>query len=93
MHIPKRQLINQEHSHQNLEWGSEIYFYKASYRVKKQQQFFTVIGHSIRIFINDRESVSGYLISTLGNSLCFAYDFQKHKEEITQVKLVLHELY
>ena len=76
-----------------MEWGSEVYFYKASYRVRNQQLFFTAIGHNIRIFKSDRESVSAYPISILGNSLSFAYDFQKHKEEIIQVKLVLHELY
>ena len=48
-----------------------------------------MLGYNIRIFLNDRELVSGYLISTLGNSLSFAYDFQRHKQEMTQVKLVL----
>ena len=34
--------------------------------------------------------VSDYLLSTLGNSLSFASDFQRHKQEMTQIKLALH---
>lgn len=49
--------------------------------------FFTVIGYNIRIFVNDRELVSGYLISTLINS--FACGFQGLKQEMSQLKLVL----
>lgn len=30
--------------------------------------FFTVVGHNIRIFLNDRELVNDYLISILENS-------------------------
>ena len=48
--------------------------------------FFTVIDYNVRIFLNDREFVSNYLISTLGNSSSFAYDFQRCKQEMTQVK-------
>ena len=48
-----------------------------------------MLGYNIRIFLNDRELVSGYLISTSGNGLSFAYDFQRHKQEMTQVKLAL----
>lgn len=44
-------------------------------------------GYNIRIFLNDKELVSSYLVLTLGNS--FAYDFQRLKQEITQVKLAL----
>lgn len=44
--------------------------------------FFTVIGYNSRIF-------GGYLILTLGNSSSFAYAFQRHNQEMTQVKLVL----
>ena len=39
--------------------------------------------------LNDRETISGYLISTMGNRLSFAYDFQRHKKEVTKSKLVL----
>jgi len=46
-------------------------------------------GYSIRIFLNNRELVNGYLITTLRNSLSFAYDFPRCKEEMTQVMLVL----
>ena len=48
-----------------------------------------MIGYNIRIFLNDRELVNGCLISILGDSLSFAYDFQRPKQEMTQVKLVL----
>ena len=51
--------------------------------------FFMVNGYNIRIFLNGKELVSGPLISTLGDSLDFAYDFQRHKQEMTQVKLGL----
>ena len=50
---------------------------------------FTVISYDIRIFLNDREVVSGYCMSILGNSWSFAYDFQRHKQETTQVKFIL----
>jgi len=43
----------------------------------------------IQIFLNDRELVNGCLISILGSSLNFAYDFQRHKQEMTQDRLVL----
>ena len=55
----------------------------------RQCLFFTVIGYNIRIFLNERKLVSGYFIAILGNSLSFAYDFQRHKQEVTQVKLAL----
>ena len=47
-----------------------------------------MIGYNIRIFLSDKELVSGYLISTLANSLSFAYGFQRHKQEMTQVQLI-----
>ena len=53
--------------------------------------FFTVFGYNI-IFLNDRELISGYLISTLRNNLSFACHFQKHKQEMTQVELVLQNM-
>lgn len=31
--------------------------------------------------------VGGYLLSISGNDLSFNYDFQRHKEEVTQVML------
>lgn len=34
--------------------------------------FFTVISYAIRVFLNDRELVSGYLTSALGSSSSFA---------------------
>ena len=40
----------------------------------------------MRLLLNDRELVSCYL--NLGG-LSFACDFQRHKQELTQVKLVL----
>lgn len=40
-------------------------------------------------FLNNRELVSGDLISTLKNGWGFAYHFQRHKQEMTQVNLVL----
>lgn len=49
----------------------------------------SVIESNVRIFLNDKELLSGYLISTLGNLSSFAYDFQGHKQEVTQIKLVL----
>ena len=49
----------------------------------------TVIGYNITVSLNDRELVSGYVLSALGNSLSFAYDFHRHKQEMTHVKLTL----
>ena len=46
--------------------------------------FFTVIGYNIRLFLNDRELVSGYLIKILAKSLSSAHDFQRHKQEVTK---------
>ena len=43
--------------------------------VGTQCLFFTVVGYNIRIFLNERELVSGYLIPILGNYLSFVYDF------------------
>lgn len=45
--------------------------------------FFIVIGYNIRICLNDRE----LLVTSWGDNLSFAYDFQRHKQEETQVKL------
>lgn len=83
--------VNHEHSNQNMDWGSEVYCYKAAYIVARQ---WLIILHSdwlyIRIFFNDKELVNGYFMSTSGNSLSLAYDFQRHiKQEMTQIKLVL----
>ena len=44
---------------------------------------------NIGIFSDGRQLVSSYLILTVGNSLSFAYDFQRHKQEMTHVNLVL----
>ena len=54
--------------------------------------FFTVIGYNIRVFLNDRELVSGSLIPTLGNSLSFACAFQRHKQLMTQVICKMNEI-
>lgn len=44
--------------------------------------FSTVIGHRVRIFPNDRKQVSGYTSHPFwGNSLSFAKDFWRHKQE------------
>ena len=51
--------------------------------------FHTVVGYNIGIFLNNRELVSSYFLSILGKSLSFVYDFQRHKQEMTQVKLIL----
>ena len=48
-----------------------------------------MLGYDIRVLLNDRELVNGYLISTLGNDLSLAYDFQRHKQEMTQAKSIL----
>ena len=45
--------------------------------------------YNIRIFLNDKELFNGCHMSNLRNSVSFAYDFQRHKQEMTQVKLVL----
>lgn len=42
--------------------------------------FFSVIGSNITIFLNDRESASGYLISIVGKS--FASDFQRQQQKL-----------
>ena len=44
--------------------------------------FFILIDYKIRI-------LNGYFILIMGQSSNFAYDFQKHEQEMTQVKLVL----
>lgn len=58
---------------------------------KKSKDFFFFFysDKNIYIFLSDRELVSCYLISTLGNSLSCAYDFHGRKQVIIQVKLVL----
>ena len=56
---------------------------------KQWSLFFTVIGRFIRIFFSDRKLVSDYLISALVNSVSIASDLQKHKQEMTQIKLAL----
>lgn len=43
---------------------------------------------NVRIFSNNRELVSGHLISILENSPSFAYDFQRCKQEMTPVNFV-----
>lgn len=48
---------------------------------------FTVISYNFWIFLNNRKLISSHLISILGSNLSFAYDFQRHKQEVTQVKL------
>ena len=48
-----------------------------------------MIGCNIRILLNDRELISGYLIPILEKSSSFADDFQWHKQEMTRVMLVL----
>ena len=48
---------------------------------------FLVVGYNIRSFLNGKGLVSGCLISMLVNYLGFVYDFQKHNQEATQVKL------
>ena len=49
------------------------------------------LGYNIRIFLNDNdgELFSDYFFSIWGNSLSFAYDVQRHKQEMTHVKLIL----
>lgn len=51
--------------------------------------FFAVIGYNVRIFLRNRELVSGYFLSTLGNRSSCASDFQRYIQEMIQVKLVL----
>lgn len=46
-------------------------------------------GGNINFFLNNRELVSGCLITIVANSLRFAYDFQRHKQEMAQVKLAV----
>ena len=72
---------------QTKTWVSEVYCYKAADIVWRQCLFLTVIGYNIRIFLSERELVSGCFISIFRNYLIFAYDFQKHKQEVTQFKL------
>lgn len=49
---------------------------------------FAVTDNNIRILYS-RELVSGYLISVLRNCLNFTYDFQRHKQEMIQFKVLL----
>ena len=46
-----------------------------------------MIGYKIRVFLKERELVSGYLFLIWGKSLSFNYDFQRQKQEVIQVKL------
>ena len=64
-----------------MEWGSGVYFYKAACIVRKQWLFTRLynIGYNIRIVFNGRDLVSGCLISTLGSSSSFVYDFSEMK--------------
>lgn len=49
--------------------------------------FFTEIGFHIRIFLADRDNCTVLTSSELGEKVCCAYyDFQRHKQEVTQVK-------
>lgn len=81
MHTPKKQFANQECSNQNSEWELGIYCYKAAYIVRKQNVYSSQwLVYSIKIF-------SVYFVSSLRSS--FLYDFQRCKQEMTQVKLVL----
>lgn len=48
---------------------------------------FTVVGYNIRVFSRKGELVSGYHIQIWGNNFSFIYDLQRHKQEVTQVKL------
>lgn len=48
-----------------------------------------MIGYNIRIFLNDMELISSYLISALGNSSSFACGLQRHKKGMVQIKLAL----
>lgn len=56
--------------------------------MRKQQFILHSFGY-IRIFLNGREFVSVFPHTNFGNCSSFAYDFQRHKQEMTQVKLVL----
>lgn len=71
-------------------WGvlfwSHLYDEKA---VTVYSSQWLVWSYYVKILLNDRELVSGSNTSTLGNSLSFAYDFQMHTQEMTQVKLAL----
>lgn len=81
MHTPKKQFANQERSNRNSEWDLGIYCYKAAYIVRKQNVYSSQwLVYSIKI-------LSVYFVSRLRSS--FLYDFQKCKQEMTQVKLVL----
>ena len=65
-----------------MEQGCPVYCHKAADRMRRQGLLFcTVVHHNTRIFLNDRALVSGYLRPVLGNSLSFAYDFQRHKQK------------
>lgn len=77
---------NQEHSYQT--WNEALGCVVVKSLVESDGSnyvFFTVVGYN-RIFLNDRKLVTGSLIPVLGNSLSFAFDFQKQKQEMTQVK-------
>lgn len=53
----------------------------------RQWLFISQFGYSIRIFLNERELVRGYLIPIWDNSLSSVYDFQRHKQDVTKVRL------
>ena len=74
LHTQQRQFMNQEHTNQYIEWGSVYIVTKQFTQWEGSDRlFFTVIDYNIRIFLNDRELVSDYLISVLGSSLNFSF--------------------
>ena len=48
----------------------------------------TTVG-TPRVFLNGRELISGYLLLVWEINLNFAYGFQRQKQEMTEVKIVL----
>ena len=53
----------------------------------RDRLFFTGLIHDVRIFLNESKGVSGDLLSIWGNNLSLVYDFPRHKQAMTQVKL------
>lgn len=56
---------------------------------KEETVVFTATGCDSRIRSTEKELVRGRPSPTLGKSSSFAHDFQRHKQEMTEVKLTL----
>lgn len=87
VHTPKK-TTNPQHSHQTWNEALRHTVLKLFIQREGSEHLLSVVtGYSVRIFLNEREFVSRYRLSIWGNYFSFGYDFQRQKQEVTQVKL------